>query len=285
MPAMRPRRKPQPQTTSAEKAPARKAAPSGRASLSASLEDDEPKERLGDRLHREMLWFDGFLRRWLLRLMVFGTHFTIALIACYLIVWSVARGRSYDTVDTTPLRECGLVLGTLPKVDGRDNVFFTSRIKAAADLYKAGRLQYLIVSGDNSHLGYDEPTEMKAALVAKGVPANRIYCDYAGLRTLDSVVRAHRIFGQQQFIIISQAFHNTRALYIARRKGLVDCVAYNAPGVETTATIPMHLRELGARILAILQVEFLKTEPKFLGERVLIGEKHPPVDAAVTSRR
>jgi SanA protein len=281
MPAMRPRRKPQPQTKPAAKVPARKAAPAG----PASLDDDELKESLGDRLHREMLWFDGFLRRWLLRLMVFGTHFTIALIACYLIVWSVARGRSYDTVDATPLRECGLVLGTLPKVDGRDNVFFTSRIKAAADLYHGGRVQYLIVSGDNSHLGYDEPTEMKAALVAKGVPANRIYCDYAGLRTLDSVVRADRIFGQQQFVIISQAFHNSRALYIARRKGLVDCVAYNAPGVETTATIPMHLRELGARILAILQVEFLKTEPKFLGERVLIGEKHPPVDAAPAARR
>jgi SanA protein len=177
------------------------------------------------------------------------------------------------------------VLGTLPKVDGRDNVFFTSRIQAAADLYKAGRLQYLIVSGDNSHLGYDEPTEMKAALIAKGVPANRIYCDYAGFRTLDSVVRADRIFGQQQFTIISQAFHNTRALYIARRKGYVDCVAYNAPGVNTTDTISMHLRELGARVLAILQVEFFKTEPKFLGQRVEIGEKHPPMDAAPVSQR
>ena len=131
-------------------------------------DDDEPEEGLGDRLHREMLWFDGFLRRWLLRFMVFGTHLTIALVACYCIVWIVARGRSYDTVESTPLRLCGLVLGTLPKVDGRDNVFFTSRIQAAADLYHGGRLQYLIVSGDNSHLGYDEPTEMKAALVCQG---------------------------------------------------------------------------------------------------------------------
>ena len=98
-------------------------------------------------------------------------------------------------------------------------------------------------------------------------------------------MRADRIFGQQQFIIISQAFHNTRALYIARRKGLVDCVAYNAPGVDTTATIPMHLRELGARILAILQVEFLKTGPKFLGEKVEVGDKHAPVDAVPVSRR
>jgi SanA protein len=110
------------------------------------------------------------------------------------------------------------------------------------------------------------------------VPPERIYCDYAGFRTLDSVVRADQVFGQQQYTIISQAFHNTRALYIARRKGLVDCVAYNAPGVETGPVVLMHLRELAARVWAIIDVEFLKTKPKELGQRVLIGEKHPPVD-------
>jgi SanA protein len=260
--------------------PAKAAPASAPAPVHAADEhDDEPGEGLQDRLHREMLWFDKFLRRWLVRFMVFGTHLTIALIACYSIVWVVARGRSYDTVEKTPPRLCGLVLGTLPKVDGRDNVFFTSRIQAAADLYHGGRLQYLIVSGDNSHDGYDEPTAMKAALIAKGVPASRIYCDYAGFRTLDSVVRADQIFGQEQFTIISQSFHNTRALYIARRKGLVDCVAYNAPGVNTGPIALMHLRELAARVWAILDVEFLKTKPKALGQRVLIGEKHPPVDA------
>jgi SanA protein len=120
---------------------------------------------------------------------------------------------------------------------------------------------------------------MKAALIAKGVPAKKIYCDYAGFRTLDSIVRAQRIFGQDRFTIISQAFHNPRALYIARRKGLVDCVAFDAPGAPAGSTAMMHLRELGARIMAILDVEVLKTAPKFLGDKVEVGEKHPAVDA------
>src|SRR5215207_8935829 len=200
--AMRPRRKPQPSTSSAVKPVATSGTPAVARAAVLRHEDEAPREGLRSRIHREMLWFDGFLRRWLLRLMVFGTHLTIALIACYCIVWTVARGRSYDTVEATPLRFCGLVLGAVPKVDGSENVFFTSRIQAAADLYHGGKLQYLIVSGDPSYKGYDQPTEMKAALVRKCVPANRIYCDYGGFSTLDSIVRADRVFGQEQFTII-----------------------------------------------------------------------------------
>jgi SanA protein len=283
---MRPRRKPQPANSPSGKPAARVAVPSATRSAVVHPKDEAPREGLRSRIHREMLWFDGFLRRWLVRLMVFGTHLTIALIACYCIVWTVARGRSYDTVEETPPRICGLVLGAVPQVGGRENVFFTSRIQAAADLYHGGKLQYLIVSGDPSYKGHDQPTEMKAALIAKGVPAEKIYCDYGGIRTLDSIVRAARVFGQEQFTIISQAFHNPRALYIARRKGLVDCVAYNAPGVGTGSVIVMHLRELGARISAILDVEFLKTEPELAGDRrIEIGEKHPPVDEKPHSPR
>jgi SanA protein len=319
MRAMRPRRKPQPESKPPEKAAAQSAAspkivipPKGvpppkspASSASAAppknavppknpapvkrdlsprphaddLDEEPEQEGVGRRIHREMAWFDGFLRRWLVRVMVFCTHLTIALIACYFIVWTVARGRSYDKVDQVPLRMCGLVLGTIPKVNGRDNVYFTSRIQAAADLYRGAKVQYLIVSGDNANRGYDEPSMMKAALIAKGVPANRIYCDYAGFRTLDSIVRAQRIFGQDSFTIISQAFHNPRALYIARRKGLVDCVAFDAPGAPASSTALMHVRELGARIMAILDVEFFKRDPKFLGDKVQVSEKHPPVDA------
>lgn len=283
MRSMRPRRKPQPSTKSPDKAP--EPAPAKLTARSVpeeeEFEEDEeedagPRTGMRDVIRREMLWFDGFLRRWLLRLMVFGTHATIALLACYFIVWSVARGRSYDSVDKIPVRLCGLVLGTAPKVDGRDNIFFTTRIQAAADLYKGNKVQYLIVSGNDVN---DEPGAMKDALIAKGVPRDRIYCDYAGYRTLDSIVRAERIFGQTRFTIISQPFHNPRALYIARRKGLVDCVAFDAADASTGSTALMHVRELAARVWAILDVEFRKTVPKILGEKVEIGEKHPPVDA------
>ncbi len=288
MRTMRPRRKSQPSTPAPEtKPPAslRPARPTPSHEEYDEEEEEPPRRPLRDWIHREMLWFDAFLRRWLLRFMVIGTHTILALIACYILVWSLSRGRIYDDVQKIPIRTCGVVLGTIPKVDGRDNYFFTTRIKAAAELFHAGRVHYLIVSGDNSNRGYDEPTEMKAALIAKGVPADRIYCDYAGFRTLDSVVRAHSIFGQTRFTIVSQSFHNARALYIARRKGLLDCVAFNAGDADTGATAKMYLRELAARAWAILDVEFLRTEPKFLGEKVEIGEKHPPVDANPLPRK
>ena len=285
MRTMRPRRKLQPRASAPETAPPVPTSTPRPSSLPPShdeFEDDAdtpPDRPFRDWLHREVLWFDAFLRRWLLRCMVIGTHTVLALVACYFIVWSVARGRLYDDVEKLPIRTCGLVLGTVPKVDGHENFFFKSRIEAAAKLFKEGKVHFLIVSGDNSNAGYDEPSEMKAALITKGVPAARIYCDYAGFRTLDSIVRAHSIFGQTRFTIISQPFHNSRAIYIARRKGLVDCVAFNAANADTESMAKMYLRELAARAWAILDVEFLKTGPKYLGEKIEIGEKHPPVDA------
>lgn len=284
---MRPRRKPQPSSPALEAKPPAPVSPSRppAAPVDTFEEEEPPRRSLGDWIHREMLWFDAFLRRWLLRFMVIGTHTIVALGACYFIVWSVARGMIYDNVEKVPPRACALVLGTIPQVDGRENIFFKTRIKAAAELFQAGKVQFLIVSGDNSNRGYDEPTEMKAALIQRGVPANRIYCDYAGFRTLDSIVRAHSIFGQTRFTIVSQPFHNERALYIARRKGLVDCVAFNAANANTESTVKMYLREVAARLWAILDVEFLKTAPKYLGEKIEIGEKHPPVDANPLPRR
>lgn len=248
-------------------------------------EEAAPKPGLGRVLHREMVWLDGFLRRWLVRLMVIGTHASIALLFCWLLIWNLTRGRTFSDTDSVPLRNVGLVLGTVPKVDGRSNLFFTGRIQAAADLWHARKVTFLLVSGDNSRNGYDEPSEMKAALIAKGVPADRIYCDYAGLRTLDSVLRARAIFGQDDFTIISQAFHNRRALYIARRRGIPEAIAYDAPGVSTASAPLVYARELFARVMAVLDVEFLKTKPKHLGPEVRIGINHPPVDANPLPKR
>lgn len=203
----------------------------------------------------------------------------IVLAAIYAVVGHLACGKTYDRVGDVPPRECGLVLGTIPKTGGRDNVFFTARIQAAAELFKAGKVRFLIVSGDNSRNGCDEPSEMKAALIALGVPATSIYCDYAGFRTLDSVVRAGKVFGQAELTVISQKYHNERALYIAQRHGLTGCVALNARDVGADKMMKQYFRELGARIKAILDIELLKTGPRMLGPRVHIGEKTPPVDA------
>ena len=114
--------------------------------------------------------------------------------------------------------------------DGRSNSFFVRRIAAAAELYRAGRVQFLLLSGYDSRPDYDEPSEMRRALIDAGVPASRLVLDYAGFRTLDSVVLRQDVFGLRQVIIVSQHFHNERAVYLARAHGL-EAFAFDAVGV------------------------------------------------------
>jgi vancomycin permeability regulator SanA len=186
----------------------------------------------------------------------------------------VARrsARTYDYLAAVPHHKVGLVLGCIPEVDGRPNLFFTSRIRAAADLYRAGKVEFLLASGDNHRRGYDEPTAMKQALVAAGVPAARVFCDYAGFTTLDSVLRAKKVFGQDAVTIVSQRFHNERALYFADHCGL-SAVGYNATDVPTTAATRLtYLREFGSRTKAVWDVHITHRQPHFLGNRVQISD-------------
>jgi SanA protein len=229
---------------------------------------------------REIFAFDRAVRRWLLRGIIIGAHLILLLLAFYFLVSWISQGATYDKMDDLPVRYAGVVMGCVKKVGDFNNEFFTKRVEAAADLYHAGKVRYLIVSGDNHNHGYDEPTDLKAALVAKGVPPEKIYCDYAGLRTLDSVVRAKVIFDQNDYIVISQHFQNERAVYIAKRQGMEDVVAFNAADPKAEFMAKMYLRELFARVRAVLDVEFWHTQPKFLGPRVFMGEKTPPIDAA-----
>jgi SanA protein len=202
----------------------------------------------------------------------------LALAACGLVIggshaWvvSAAQDRSYDELSQIPEAPVALVLGCAPRLGNRPNLFYEYRMEAAAALFKAGKISALIVSGDNGTHLYDEPTAMKESLVAAGVPAGKIYCDYAGFRTLDSVVRAKEIFGQSRFIIVSQRFHNERAVFIAQRHGL-DAIGYNAKDVSRTIALATHLREYLARVNAVLDVTLLQTEPKFYGEAVAISD-------------
>jgi len=162
---------------------------------------------------------------------------------------------------------------TLP--DGRRNLYFITRMEAAVRLFEAGKVDYLIVSGDNHIKEYDEPTDMKLALADAGVPTNRIYCDYAGFRTFDSVVRAREVFGQSEVTVISQKFHNERAIYIAGRRS-VDAIGYNAEDVRSIHSVRTMLREQAARVKTVLDVSLLRTKPKFLGPRVEVGTCVPP---------
>ncbi|MGI9256231.1 MAG: SanA/YdcF family protein [Salinispira sp.] len=184
---------------------------------------------------------------------------------CYHLVSSVSRERIFGDMDDLPNSRVGLLLGTAPRSRrGSTNTFFTNRIAAAAQLFRAGKIRYILASGDNSDLSYNEPIYMKEALVGRGIPAERIVLDYAGFSTLDSIIRARTVFGQHRFVIISQRFHNERAVYIAVGND-IDALAYNAGDVRGYAGLYALVRESLARVKAVFDIQIFNTQPKFSG--------------------
>jgi SanA protein len=176
----------------------------------------------------------------------------------------------FDEVQKIPHRKVGVVLGTSKQAKhGWPNLFYEYRMDAAAALFKAGKIDFILVSGDNRVAGYDEPTDMKNDLMARGIPENKIFLDYAGFRTFDSVVRADKVFGQKDCTFISQRFHNERAVFLAHHKDM-DAIAFNAKEVSTKYGIMTYLREFLARDKAFLDIYLLQTKPHFLGEKVEI---------------
>lgn len=219
--------------------------------------------------------------RWLALLPVAAL---LAVAACEWCVHAAARGRVYGDVSALPARRVGLVLGTGKRVGrGQPNPFYARRIEAAAELLRAGKIQYLLVSGDNSRRDYDEPSAMKRDLVAQGVGADRIYCDYAGFRTLDSMIRARRVFGLTDCTVISQRFHCERAVFLARSCDL-DAIGFAAQDVVARDAIRTLLRERLARIAAVLDAWVWHRGPKFLGPPVVIGKDPPPGTAQAGGR-
>lgn len=185
-------------------------------------------------------------------------------------VWA-SRGRIFSDVSQVPQTRVGLVFGTTDRVNGRENLYFRYRIDAAAKLWNAGKVTAFLVSGDNRKDNYNEPEKMRRALVNLGIPNDRIALDYAGLRTLDSVVRAKEIFGARSVLFISQRFQNERAIYLAKANG-IDAYGFVAEDVVTHAGLKTKLREVGARVKMWLDVNVLHTRPKYLGEREQLPE-------------
>lgn len=191
-------------------------------------------------------------------------------IYCNVRIDAYSSKRLYDNVDDVPHYHAAVVLGTSPNGrNGGPNRFFNARIKACAELYESGKIDRIIVSGDNRHASYNEPVAMKKALVRNGIPAEIIYLDYAGFRTLDSVVRAKEVFGQGTFVVVSQKFHNARAVFIAGKKG-IDAVGFNAEDVGLHYGFVTHVREWFARCKVFLDLVIGK-QPHFLGDPVDIG--------------
>ena len=187
----------------------------------------------------------------------------LVIIACNVQVNRKTAKALYDDLNLVPACEVGLLLGTNPYLkNGLPNKYFLYRIEAAVQLYQAKKIQYILVSGDNHRNDYIEPEEMKKALIKKGIPESSILMDYAGFRTLDSVVRAKTVFGKERFMIISQRFHNERALYLAQYNH-IEAVGFNAQDVTAYYGLKTRVREYLARLKLFIDLWF-EVNPKFL---------------------
>jgi SanA protein len=206
--------------------------------------------------------------RWAWRLGMISSAILISLLV--LANWWIIRTTTpnifadYESIPSNPV---GLVLGTSSRrADGSPNPFFHNRMMAAAQLYAMGKVGHIIVSGDNRSRFYNEPLEMKRALVKLGVPESAITLDYAGLRTLDSVVRSKEIFGQDHITIITQPFHSYRALFISNFYD-IEAVALVANEPADEPAVSVYVREYFARAKAILDLYVFKTSPRHLGAK------------------
>lgn len=212
----------------------------------------------------------------------FLRNFSLILISAIVIIsgivfWSNAEVENsssnliFKSLKDLPKARVGLLLGTSKyNRGGGANLFFRYRIDAAISLFQSHKIDYILVSGDNRTLAYNEPRDMRKALLARGIPDTAIYMDFAGLRTFDSVVRCKKVFGQSAFIIISQEFHLSRALFIAQHAGIY-AIGYAAKNVPDAYSIKTSIREYFARTKAILDIFIFPTKPRFLGDSVQIG--------------
>lgn len=191
----------------------------------------------------------------------------VIILFCNIWIYLSTRDRVISASDRLPNARVALVLGTSPNtMSGGTNPYFAARMKAAAELYKTGKVSHILVSGDNGSPYYNEPERMKQALTENhGIPPEAITLDYAGFRTLDSIVRSKKVFGQNEVIIVTQNFHAYRALFISDYYDL-KAWAYVAPA-DTSGKMRVIFREYLARTLAVWDLYLIHREPKFLGKK------------------
>jgi SanA protein len=198
----------------------------------------------------------------------------VLMLICNQIVVNNAEGKVFSDIDSIKYNKVGLLLGTTPqaRITKITNYFFIYRIDAAEQLYKAGKIEKILISGDEDSLdGINEPECMRDSLVARGVPASAIILDGKGYRTINSIVNANKVFGLKSFIIISQEFHNERAIYQAEHLGLdIDNIqAYNAQMPETRRALITSIREYFARVKMFLDLFTYKEPVSYTENRVV----------------
>jgi SanA protein len=187
-----------------------------------------------------------------------------------LIVW--LGGRTPVTTDTAkvPHAQAALILGAQVYRDGKPSIMLADRVTAGAELYKAGRVDKLLLSGDHSRKNYDEVGTMRRILLAQGIPAEDIFTDHAGFDTWDSAQRARRVFDVSTAVVVTQRFHMARALFDARRAGLkVTGFAADRRGYGRVMR-RLEVREVAARVKTLGDA-VTGADPHFLGAQIPIS--------------
>ncbi len=206
------------------------------------------------------------LFKWALLLSPFGL-FAIICIDTYVLLET--ENQTFQNAIDTPYSKVGLLLGTSKFLSsGALNPYYLYRTEAAAKLYKAGKIDFILISGDNGRIEYNEPELFKKDLILLGIPEEKIVLDYAGFSTLDSVLRAQKVFGLNSFTVISQKFHNKRAIFLAQQKGIA-AIGFDAENVRGKYSTKTELREYLARTKACLDILF-DSQPKYWGEPIVI---------------
>ena len=194
-----------------------------------------------------MKWFKLLIKGIFLSILAI----VIIIASCNMIVIHYSKDKLYDNAKDIPYKEVGLLLGTSPRTkDGHANIYYTYRVEAAVKLYKAKKIGRILISGDGREKNYDEPKYIKRDLIKRGIPANKIILDRKGLRTFDSVIRAKEVYGYSEFTVISQKFHNERAVFLAGHNDM-DAIGFNAkdaPNQKGKSAKRMRIRELLAKV-------------------------------------
>ncbi|MBK6264325.1 YdcF family protein [Marivirga sp. S37H4] len=194
-----------------------------------------------------------FIIRLLIFLLLLGIVFTIF---SNVLIISKTKHKIYHDLSEVPAKEIALVLGTSKNnIKGEANSFFDNRIKAATELYNRGTVNKLLLSGDNRTIYYNEPNDMKKALLNNGIPESAILIDTAGFRTIESISRCANVFNHNDVVIITQEFHAFRALYISQYYDM-DAIAFSAEEVPVYSSTKVNIREFFARPKAIFDLYF-----------------------------
>ena len=204
---------------------------------------------------------------------LFFTVSILTLIVILNLTWIYISTKSsiYSNSSDLVYNKVGLVPGCNKYVsNGVINSYYTQRIDAASRLYRERKIDYILVSGDNAHASYDEPRQMKKSLIEAGVPKEKIYSDYAGFRTLDTIVRAKEVFKLNKVTFISQNFQNQRGVFIGLYKD-IEIIAYDADNTGIRRDLKTEFREIFAKMKMLIDLYILAKEPKFLGDEIVIG--------------